>query len=109
MAWDRFAEILDLERAFEAGGEEAAKGGDERGEGGEDEDVELDGGDGEGEGGLVEEEWGLDGVGLGGEDGVGGALEAGEDVCAEVLADRLAVWNTALEEDVDRSLHLRGR
>lgn len=87
MARDRFAEILDLEGAFEARGEEAAKGGDEGGEGGENEDVELHRGDGEGEGGLVEEEGGLDGVGLGEEDGVGGTLEAGEYVGAEVLAD----------------------
>ena len=86
MPWYALAEILDFEGAFEAGGEEAAKGGDERGEGGEDEDVELHGGDPEGDGGLVEEEGGLDGVFLGDEDGVGGALETGEDVGTEVLA-----------------------
>ena len=85
MAGDRFAEIFDFEGAFEAGGEEAAERGDEGSEGGEDEDVELHGRDGEGEGVGVEEEGRLDGVGLWEEDGVGVAVEGGEDVGAEVL------------------------
>ena len=43
MTGDGFAEILDVERSFQTGREEATKGGDERGESGEDEDVELHG------------------------------------------------------------------
>lgn len=85
VAGNGFAEVLDLEGALEAGGEEAAEGGDERGEGGEDEDVKLHGRDGEGDGRLVQKEGEVDSVGLREEDWVGVAVEAGEDVGAKVL------------------------
>jgi len=39
MARDGVAEILDLERALETGGEEAAEGRDQRGESSKNEDV----------------------------------------------------------------------
>lgn len=91
MSGNRLAKVFDLECAFETGSEKAAEGGDEGGEGCEDEDVELHRGDvdgggdveGEGEGDFGEE--GGDVVGVGDEDGVGRAVEACEDVCAEVL------------------------
>lgn len=83
---DGVAKVFDLEGALEARGEEAAKGGDEGGEGGQDEGVELHGGNRKGDVGLAreEEEMGQM-VGARQEDGVGIALEAGEDVGAEVL------------------------
>ena len=80
------AKVFDLEGTFEAGGEEAAEGRDQGGEGCEDEDVELHRGDVEGVG-VEGEEDGGEGVGLRDEDRVGGAGEAGEDVCAEVLGE----------------------
>lgn len=89
VAGDGFAKVFDFEGAFEAGGEEAAEGGDEGGEGGEDEDVELHGCDVDGL--RVVEEVG-EVVGLGDEDWVGGAGEAGEDVGAEVLCGWGLVW-----------------
>ena len=73
MARNRLAKVLDLERALEARGEEAAKGRDERGEACENQGVELHGRDVEGVGAVPEE----DGVGVRDEDGVGGAVEAG--------------------------------
>ena len=82
VARDGLAEVLDFEGAFEARGEEAAKGRDERGEGCEDEDVELHGGD---EDGAVDLRPGGVMVGSGEYYGVGCAGEAGEDVGAEVL------------------------
>lgn len=86
MARDRVPEVLDLEGALEAGGEEAAKGGDQGREGADDEGVELDGRDGDGEVCLLrEEEVVRQGVGVGDEDGVRVALEAGEDGRTEVL------------------------
>ena len=90
VARDGLAEVLDLESALEARGEEAAEGRDQRGKSREDEDVELDGLDGDGAG---RGEWGPGGesVSAGQEDGVGRATEAGEDVCAEVLlGDRVS-------------------
>lgn len=89
VAGDGVAKVLDLECALEAGGEEAAKGRDERGKGGQDDHVELHGHDVEGvrDGKVRRDAVGDegDGVGLGGEDGVWLALEAGEDVCAQVV------------------------
>ena len=83
---DGLAKVFDFEGAFEAGGEETAEGRDQGGEGREDEDVELHRGDVEGVG-VEREEEGGECVGLRDEDGVGGAGEAGEDVCAEVLGE----------------------
>lgn len=85
MAGDGFAKILDFEGTFEAGSEEAAERGDKGCEGCEDEDVELHRGYGKGEGCGVEEEWGSDGVGVGEENGVGVAVEAGEDARTEIV------------------------
>lgn len=86
VAGDRITEILDLKRALQARGEEAAEGRDERRKGRKGEGVELHGGGGEGEDRvLAEEEEVREGIGLGYEDGVGDALEAGEEVGAEVL------------------------
>lgn len=45
VAWDRFTEILDLERPLQARGEEAAKWRDERGKGREHQYVQLHGRD----------------------------------------------------------------
>lgn len=86
MARNGVPEIFDVEGAFEAGREEAAKGGDEGGEGCHGEDVELHGGDAEsrgeeGPGGGDEGQ----GVALWDEDRVGGAVEACPDVGAEVV------------------------
>ena len=90
VAGDAVAKVLDLEGSLEAGGEEAAEGGDERGEGGEDHDVELHGRDPEGVGDV-----GPSGevIGVGGEDGVGGAFQPGPEVGAEVVdrADEVLV------------------
>lgn len=89
VAGDRVAKVFDLEGALEARGEEAAKGSDERGEGGEDDHVELHGHDVEGvrDGEVGGDAFGDEGNGVGarGEDGVGLAFEAGEDVGAEVV------------------------
>ena len=75
MAGDAVAEILDVEGAFQAAGEEAAEGGDEGGEGGHDEDVALHGGDGEfgGQEGPVGRDEGQ-AVGVRDEDRVRGAV-----------------------------------
>jgi hypothetical protein len=87
VAGDRVTEVLDLEGAFQARGEEATKGRDERGKSGEDEDVHLHGCHGE-----VLDVREPDGkvVDVRNEDGVGGALESSPDVCSEVLV-RLAI------------------
>lgn len=86
MAGDGIAKVLDLEGAFEARCKEAAEGRDERGEGGEDHGVELHRLPGEGEGGaLGQEEQVRQGIGVRQEGGVRLALEAGEDVGAEVV------------------------
>lgn len=89
MAWNRLAKVLDFERALEAGSEEAAERGDEGGEGCEDENVELNGSDVQGQG-SGHEGRDVDVVGLGFEDGVWIAGEAGEDVGAEVLIKRVS-------------------
>ena len=90
VARDGVAKVLDLEGALEAGGEEAAEGRDERGERGQDDHVELHGEDvdGVGEDGEVGgEALGDEGDGVGArcEDGVGHALQPGEDGGAEVV------------------------
>ena len=81
VAGNGFAEVLDLEGAFQPGSEETAEGCDERSKGGEDEGVEL--------------HWryvvGIffcpdwDGVGMRDEDWVWGTVQASEDVGTEVL------------------------
>jgi hypothetical protein len=82
VSWNGIAKVFDFESTFETRGEETAEGSDEGGEGGEDEDVNLHGCHGEGfnigepDGKVVE---------VGDEDGIGGALEAGPDVCSEIL------------------------
>lgn len=86
MARDGVAKVLDLERALETGSEEATEGSDEGGEGGKDEGVELHGSKGyrERSAGGEEEEFGkLESVGE--ENGVDVAVEASENIGAEIL------------------------
>jgi hypothetical protein len=85
VAGDRFAEILDFERAFKARREEAAERRDEGGEGGEYEDMELHGRD---VNGSREKPQGGEGVLVRDENWVRGASKAGKDVGAEVLGEK---------------------
>ena len=94
VAGDRFAEIFDLESAFQARREEAAKGGDQRCEGREDHRVELHRRDVDHTGDVVREEGCQERgrlVGMGDEDGVWRAVEPREEVGSEVLNQSLAI------------------
>lgn len=95
MSWNRVAEILDLEGAFDSRGEEATEGCDERGKRREEEDMELDWGDGDGCGEAVAlgpRSWNEgDVVGMWVEDRVRFAVEACPEVCAEILRARVSL------------------
>lgn len=85
---DRFAEILDLEGSFQAGGKEAAKRRDEGGEGGEEENMKLHGCD---MNGPRKEPQRRESIRVWDEDWVRSAVEAGEDVGAEILKRESAI------------------
>lgn len=84
------AKILDLESALQSRGKEATEGRNERGKRGEDEDVELNRHDIEGSrNGKARRNEGQRIVARH-EDGVGPALKASVNVCAEILNRKLA-------------------
>ena len=84
MSRNRITEVLDLEGTLKTRGEETSEWGNQRGESCENEDVNLHWCHGEGLCNEMEPDWEL--VCMRDEDGVGGALEAGPNVCSEILA-----------------------
>lgn len=86
VAGNRVAKVLDLECSLKTGSKETAERSNERSESCQVESVQLDRSEGDLEGSLRRKEEKLGKVvGLGEEDGVGSAFEAGEDVGAKVL------------------------
>ena len=101
---NRVTKVLDFKRALETRGKETAKGRNERGEGCKNDHVELDRHDFEGprNGKIRGDDLGdeRESVVARQEDGIGLALQACEDVCAEII-DR-ANEEFVLSQEVSR-------